>query len=173
MATSFVPSDSDELIVSTTTTAIMDRFLVTGDAPPRSWSSFYAPPFVSEAVFERYHRMAPRTPGLSFTVQWFLHSYPGRGPRRWLQKVVDGREERCWSDTGPVDLSVEVSYSAFCRFIVGAAAMREMPGSATVSGSLGALSSLHWIVEQPRWLRSSQVWGQSREAALHAVLDFS
>lgn len=152
---SFVEGDADDHIHNVTSPR-PDRFVVEQLTPEgRAVSSVLAPPFVAPG--ERTPRIGDRgrLPGLDLTVDWTIRSYPGRSPRRWTQVIVDGVEVDGESDRKDVDLAIDVSLSDFCFFITGAAEMRNLAGPIAMSGSLGALSALHWVVAQPGWPRSA------------------
>jgi hypothetical protein len=111
-----------------------------------------APPFVSVERWNAYRRSSPVVLGMTFEAHWRIHSYPRRGPRVWCQRIVDGVEET-HGDVDDPHLTIDIAYDDLCQFLRGSAELRDMPGSATVDGSLGALASLHWLVDQPTWLR--------------------
>ena len=134
-----------------------------------SLSSLLAPPYVTMRQFESYKVSNPELPGMTFDVEWWIHSLPASGPRTWMQRVRDGFESPSVSDRADLALRVEVGYEAFLRFIVLGIPLRQMPGEARVEGSLAALSSLHWMVEQPTWLRGPIIASPGHEAALAFV----
>ncbi len=128
------------------------------------------PPFVSSASADLYGSVSPSIEGLNFSVQWKIRGWPGYGIRVWWQSVVDGIEvdnRQCEEDCDPQDfdpdLSVEIEFTDFCRFVSGIILFRELANEARIGGSVAALASVSYLVSQPTWLRSKAVSRPSSE----------
>lgn len=160
--------------VASTTSQTPDRFLILGGVGgTASRVVVRAPPFVSERQHARYTDLSDGVAFLNFSVDWTIRTYPGRLPRLWRQRIRDGHEmadggKMADADGRIVDLRIEIGFAEFCAFIVGSQRLRDMPGASHVDGSLGALSTLHWLVEQPTWLRAPGLVGVARDAAVLA-----
>lgn len=111
------------------------------------------PPFFSASMYRSYLSGAIPIPGLTFAVRWNVISWPGRGETTWNQAFRDGIELP--NGLGiPVAAEIEAPYPSVVSFLYGLKPLHELlPPALVRTGSLGALSSLHYLVNSLDSLR--------------------